>query len=481
MRPVLKLRPPQLPMVDWLIQHERCGLWAGMGIGKSSAELFAIDAMRLMGRIGDSPTLVIGPMRVARDTWPEEVAKWDNFSHMTIIPLTGCTIKERILRLQQMRVRHVDIYTISYELLPWLVEHFLDRWPFRQVVADESDRLKGLRGRKKKQKDDMNLKKAGKGAKRAHALGRVAHRLVKRWVNLTGTPAANGYKDLWGQTWYLDRGQRLGLTYSAFEDRWFRTNPYSRRVELMPHSAGEIDGLLKDIYLTVDSKDYFPLKDPIVTEIKVKLPPAARKIYNTLKRELFAKLETGTEVEIFNQAALTNKCLQAANGAIYTNYPEWERLHDEKIEALESVLHESGGTPLLVAYSFQSDIARIKRAFPGAAELATADGMRAFRSGNAAIGLAHPKSMGHGIDGLQYVTNILVRFGHTWPPGERLQMLERIGPMRQYQVGLDRGMEACNMMVYDIVAAGTLDEDVIDSHLTKCGVQAALLKAMKRQ
>ena len=247
-------------------------------------------------------------------------------------------------------------------------------------------------------------------------------------------------------------------------------------MEPMSHADKEIHAALADICLTVDPKDYFDLKDPIVTQIKVKLPEAARVIYKKLEKELFAKLETGENVEVFNAAALTNKCLQLANGAVYTTYPEWAGVHDAKIEALESIVAESGGVPLLVAYSFKSDCARIKRAFPKAVELSTDDGMRAFRSGNAPIGLAHPKSMGHGIDGLQSVCNILVRFGHDWNLGERMQMLERIGPMRQLQSGYSRPV-----WVYDIVAADTLDETVLESHVSKLTTQDALLEAMKRR
>lgn len=443
--------------MDFLMEHERCALWAGMGIGKSSAELFALVLQKLLGKIGDSPTLVAGPMRVARDTWPEEAAKWTQFDDFVITPLTGCDAKERVRRLR----RRSDMFTISYELLPWLVEYYGDRWPFKQVVADESDRLKGFR-----------LKQ---GAKQAHAIGRVAHTLVKRWVNLTGTPAADSYRDLWGQTWFLDRGHRLGRTYTSFEDRWFRTLR-SGKVEMMPHSAPEIDKLLADICLTIDPKDYFDLKDPIVTPVIVHLPKYARTIYKKLEKDLFAELRSGAEVEPFNSASLTNKCLQLANGAVYTEHPAWESVHDEKTEALRSIAAESGGVPLLVAYSFKSDVARLRAAFPKAVELSDANGMAAFKAGDAPMGLAHPKSMGHGIDGLHHVTHKLVRYGHVWSPGQTIQMLERIGPMRQFQGGYER-----NVMVYDIIAESTLDEEVIESHTSKGGVQSALLNAMKRR
>ena len=458
MKPLV-LRPIQKPMIDWAWEHKRCAIWAGMGSGKTSAMEYLIELLKLCGQVGgsDEPWLILGPMRVARDVWPEDMARWEQFSHTNIVALTG-TPRQRADKLKSKAA----IFTISYELAPWLVDHFGDKWPFRYVIADESDRLKGFR--------------LNRGGQRARALGRIAHNMTDRWINLTGTPSPNGLKDLWGQTWYLDKGQRLGRTYSAFCDRWFRQDWSGFGIEPMPHADKEIHAALEDICITVDPKDYFDLKEPIVTTINVKLPPVARKVYKQLEKELFAKLECGSEVEVYNAAALTNKCLQLANGAVYTDYPNWSAVHDEKIAALESIMAESGGVPLLVAYSFKSDCARIKRAFPKAVELSTDDGMRAFRSGNAPIGLAHPKSMGHGIDGLQSVTNIICFFGHSWNAGETWQMIERVGCMRQLQAGFNRPV-----WVYQIVAENTLDSDVIESHAAKTSVQQALLNAMKRR
>jgi len=454
-------------MVAFAREHKRCGIWAGMGSGKTSAMEYLIALLKLLGQVGDEPWLVLGPMRVCRDTWPEDMARWEQFKNLRILPLTG-TPKERSAKLRSK----ADIFTLSYELAPWLVEQYMERWPFRHVIADESDRLKGFR--EKRGGVGLNTVKAGKSGIRAHHLGMIAHNLTDRWINLTGTPSPNGLKDLWGQTWYLDRGARLGRTYSAFLNRWFRTNQYTREIEPMPFSDAQIHAAVADICITIDPKDYYDLKEPIVTRVNVKLPKAARAIYKQMEKELFATLATGEEVEVFNQAALTNKCLQLANGAIYTDYPKWAPVHDEKIEALRSIVSESGNSPLLVAYSFRSDVARIKKAFPGAVELSTTDGMAAFKSGGSSMGLAHPESMGHGIDGLQNVCNKLVRFGHIWKSGATWQMLERIGPMRQMQLGLT------DVWVYDIVCADTLDEDVLYKHETNCSVQDALLHATKR-
>lgn len=472
----LALRPPQVPMVDWLTAHERCALWAGMGIGKTSAALVALDWLKIMGEIDAKyPTLVVGPMRVARDTWPDEVAKWDQFRDLRIVPLTG-TPDERLRKL----LIPADIFTVSYELTPWLVEHYLEKWPYRVVVADESDRLKGFR-ETSRHGTKVHSAKTGKSGKRAHELARIAHQLTDRWINLTGTPASAGYKDLWGQTWYLDRGARLGRTFGAFQQRWFRKKWNSEHgVEIMPHSAKEIDGLLRDISLTVDPKDYFDLAAPIYSRIEVTLPPKARKLYEQAKKEMYIGLEElrgkPGGINIVNAGVLSMKCLQLANGALYTEKPDWVNVHDAKLEALDSVVHEAGGAPMLVAYNFVSDKQRILKAFPKAVDISTPSGLKDWKSGKRTIGVAHPKSMGHGIDGLQHVANIMVFFGHDWKTGERMQILERIGPMRQFQAGLERPV-----YVYDIVAKGTEDENVMRVHHENISVQDALLEAMNRR
>jgi hypothetical protein len=206
------------------------------------------------------------------------------------------------------------------------------------------------------------------------------------------------------------------------------------------------------------------------------LPPKARALYDKLEKEMFVKLESGADINALTAAGLTNKCLQMANGAMYTHHPQWEEVHRAKIEALESVVSESGGMPLLVQYSFQSDKSRILAAFKGAVDLSTPRGLDSFKRGDSPMGVAHPDSMGHGIDGLQYVTNQLVRFGHIWKYGATTQMFERIGPMRQLQASLDRAV-----FVHNIISSGTLDETVLEAHANHMGVQDALLLAMNRK
>jgi SNF2 family DNA or RNA helicase len=466
------LNPPQHPMVKWVRKHKRCALWAGMGIGKTTGVMFALTLMRLCDELKPGPILVVAPARVAKDTWPEEGQRWQQFQGIRITSLSGSPANRR--RLLQGRLS--GIYTISYELLPWLVEHFLEKWPFRTVIADESDRLKGFREKSpRKSQNAIGNSKAGKSGKRAHAISRVAHNLTDRWINLTGTPSPNGLKDLWGQTWFLDRGARLGRTYTAFKQRWFMPKWNGKGIQPQTYAEQQIHAALADICLTVDPKDYFPLKDPIEKPVYVKLPPRARALYDKMERDMFIELKS-KPINALTAAGVVNKCLQLASGAIYTDYPEWEEVHDEKIQALQSIKAESGGTPLLVAYQFKSDKARILRAFPGAVDIANATGLERFKKGEADIGIAHPKSMGHGIDGLQRVTNILVRFGRDWDLGASMQMLERIGPMRQLQAKLDR-----NVFVYNIIARATLDVDVVRAHASKRSVQDALLLATKER
>lgn len=479
----LILRPPQIPMVNWLTAHKRSGLWAGMGIGKTSATLVALDWLRLLGELDDrSPTLVFGPMRVARDTWPEEVRKWDQFKDLRIVPLVG-TPAERAVKL----AIPADVYTVSYDLAPWLVETYLERWPFRVVIADESDRLKGFREKSWTGNRTNKFKngKTGRSAVRAYHLSRIAHNLVDRWINLTGTPASAGLQDLWGQTWFLDRGDRLGTTYGAFQRRWWRkswdSNPDHASMELMPGADVQIREAVRDIHLTVDPNDYFDLQKPIVNRINVNLPPAARKLYTQARKEMYIGLEElrgqPGGINIVNAGVLSGKSLQLANGALYTDPKRtaWVKVHDEKLEVLDSIIHEASGAPILVSYSFRHDKERILSAFKQAVDISTPTGMRDFRLGKRTIGVAHPKSMGHGIDGLQLVCNIIVYFGHDWKTGERLQILERIGPMRQFQAGFTRPV-----YVYDIVARDTEDENVMKVHHENRTVQDVLLESAKR-
>ena len=441
-------------MRDFVLANPRCALFASMGSGKTRAVL---EALHVLDLIEPGPALVVAPLRVAASVWPEEARKW---GLPEVVPIVG-TAAERAVAMR----RTAQVYSINYENVPWLVKECeaSGAWPYSTVVADESTRLKGFRLRQ--------------GTMRAKALSRAAHTTATRWVNLTGTPAPNGLADLWGQQWFIDAGRRLGRSFHAFESRWFAPHPSGFGIVPLPSAQGEIQALLSDVCMTVDAKAHFDIREPIVSTLYVDLPPKARKLYRDMERKMFAEVE-GHDVEAFNAAARTLKCLQLANGAVYVDESatEWCDVHDAKLQALDSIIEEAAGAPVLVAYNFRSDLARLQRAFPQGRALDTSpQTLRAWNAGEVPLLFAHPASAGHGLN-LQDGGNILVFFGLNWNLEEHQQIIERIGPTRQAQAGHDRPV-----YVYRIAARGTVDELVLKRLETKASVQQLILDAMKQR
>ena len=447
--------PYQKLILEHIAANDRCAVWAGMGMGKTVSAMTLLDAVRF---VDDAPALVLAPTRVANTTWPDEARKWEHTKHLRVRPMTGAA-KDRLHGI----TTHADVYTCNYENLPWLVEYWGDRWPYRTVIADESTKLKSFRLRQ--------------GGKRAQALAQVAHTKVKRFIELTGTPSPNGLQDLYGQAWFIDRGQRLGRTYEGFKQRWFRPHPSGFGLEALPHAQKEIQELLSDICITVEAKDWFDLREPIVNNIYVDMPARARKTYEDMEKQMFTELDSGHEIEAFNAASRTIKCLQIANGAAYTEgNTEWQDVHDQKLQALESVVEDANGAPVLVAYHFKSDLARLKKHFPKGRELdKNPKTLTDWNKGKIPLMFAHPQSAGHGLN-LQDGGNILVFFAHWWNLEERLQVIERIGPTRQLQAGHDRPV-----WIHNIIARKTVDELVIERVNTKREVQDILMGAMRRR
>ncbi len=454
-------REYQHAIVEHSLDNPRAGVWAGMGMGKTCSTLTALDILEL---VEPGPALVLAPLRVASSTWPDEAVKWKHLRNVEVSAVVG-TPEQRRAALR----KPANVFTTNYEQLPWLVEHYGDAWPFRKVVADESTKLKSFRLRQ--------------GGQRAQALGRVAHKKVTRFIELTGTPSPNGLQDLWGQAWFLDQGVRLGRSFEAFKQRWFRSvqigdNAHAMRLEPLPFAQSQIEDRLRDLCLSLDARDYFDISEPIFTTIRVELPKRARQLYRDMEKEMFLSLECGAEVEAFNAASKTIKCLQLANGAIYTDdtATTFSEVHDAKLQALESIIAEAAGMPVLVAYHFKSDLGRLLRHFPqGRALDADPRTITAWNAGSIPVLFAHPASAGHGLN-LQDGGNILAFFGHWWNLEEYQQIIERIGPTRQAQAGHDRPV-----FIYHIVAADTVDEIVMASRDSKRAVQDLLLEAMKRR
>jgi len=456
MRKPFKSRPYQGMIINHILDTPRCAVWAGMGTGKTVSTLTALEILMMAD---DGLVLVVAPLRVAIGTWPDEVLKWEHLKAVNVSVIAG-NEKERIAAIKTPAA----IYTTNYEQLVWLVAYWGDKWPYTTVVLDESTKVKSFRLRQ--------------GGKRAQALGSVAHTRIKRLIELTGTPASNGLKDLWGQSWFVDAGVRLGRTFTAFSQRWFVTAPDAFGITPVKGAQAEIQDRLRDVCLTIEAKDWFDLRQPIINNIEVTLPVKARKHYKEMEKEMFTSLDTGHEVEAFNAAAKTQKCLQIANGAMYVGEGaiEWTELHKAKLEALDSVIEEAAGMPVLVAYHFKSDLARMMKAFPQGRHLdKNPQTIRDWNAGKIPVLFAHPASAGHGLN-LQDGGNIIVFFGLNWNLEEHLQIIERIGPTRQLQAGYDRPV-----FIHRIIARGTVDELVLERLETKREVQDILMAAMKRR
>ena len=445
-------------VMDHFCAHPRCALWGKPGVGKSVMTMHYLDILHNV--VGESrPTLILAPLRVARDVWSNECEKWDSLSSLSVSTIVG-TPTERNAAMR----KDVPIYVTNYENISWLIEN-LGTWPYGTVVADECVRLKSFRTRQ--------------GGERAKALGKVAHKHVERFIELTGTPSPNGLADLWGQAWYLDKGERLGKTYTAFQERWFRPIKMGNftKWQAMPHAQQEIQELLGDICMSLDPKDWFDLKAPIVNVIEVELPPSARKVYKELEKDFFTQIGSH-EIDAFSAASKSSKLLQVCSGSLYTdpNDKSYVVVHDEKIEALRELAEGTGEDPLLVVYQFKSDLCRLRLAFPDHLDLSVDHDLRKAKVGRGKIWLAQPASVGEGIDGLQEHCNTIVFFAQDWNLGLHDQILERVGPMRQYQSGKDRPV-----FVHYIVARNSIDEVVMERRSSKRDVQELLLEYVKRK
>lgn len=442
------LHPYQNEAIQLIREHKRLAVWMPMGGGKSVSTLTALDDLSLTEDC--FPALIIAPLRVARSTWPTEVESWSHISHLTISPIIG-TAEQR----QRALRRPADIHTINFDNLVWLLETLGDERPFKTIVVDEASRLASYRTRQ--------------GSVRMRALAKMAWD-AERFIELTGSPGANGIKNLWGQSWFLDKGARLGSSFSAFTGRWFKLGYDGFTLEPMAHAQKEIQDKLKDVAFTIDLP---PADLPIQNVIKVELPSKARELYKQLEKHFFMELATG-EVEAANAAVKTMKLLQLSNGACFVDDEKhWELIHDAKLDVLDSIITEANGQPVLVAYQFTHDIDRIRKRFPQAKLLKTKADEDAWNRGEIEVALGHELSMGHGLS-LQHGGNILVRFGLSWSLEGYEQIIERIGPRRQKQSGYDRPV-----FEHIILAADTMDEVVFERLTSKRSIQDILLEAMK--
>ena len=451
MQAELNLRPYQRTGYQYIINHPRCYIAARMGMGKTLATLLTIADLILLGEV--RRVLILAPRRVALSVWAQEVERWGFDLRVSVI--TDPSPAKRVEAL------HADaqIYVANYDILPWMLKE--KDFDYDMVVADETTRLKSFRLRG--------------GSKRAQALGKVAFK-AKRWVGLAGTPAPNKLLDLWGQMWFIDQGQRLGRTYKAYQDRWFKElYPGAHEFVAKPGAQNEIMERISDVFISFRPEDYFSLDDPVRATIYVDLPLSARITYAQLEKTMRVRLqEAGSTVTSLSAATLSLKCLQIANGAVYTDEGEgaWELIHDEKIDALGELV-EDLAEPVIVAYHFKSDLARLKKAFPQGCELKDAATEAAWNRGEVPLLFLHPASAGHGLN-LQHGGRTIVFFGQWWDLEHYEQIIERIGPMRQFQAGLKRVVQ-----IYHIIARDTVDELVMERRVSKKAVQDLLMERLR--
>lgn len=461
MSKVFRPRAYQKRIIDFILTHARGAVYAGMGMGKTSSTLAALEKLKKTDPAA-FPVLILAPLRVAVSTWPQEILKWE--FNLSCVCITGTPARRRKLLDEK-----ADIYTANYEQIPWLVSTLGAAWPFKTVIADESTRLKSFR-------------LGGSKVSRARALAAPAWTRVTRFIELTGTPASNGLIDLWGQMWFIDRGARLGRSFHAFACAYFDAyqvgmSAYAIRYEPREGSDKKIQERIKDVSVSLSAADYFDIQQPLVIPVRVQLPEKAAGFYKTLRRDLLVAVSETEDVTAVNAAALSSKCLQCASGAVYDSVGAVVALHDEKLKALDSIIEEASGAPVLVAYHWQFSAAAILRKYGKQARTLdkNPETIAAWNRGEVPVLIANPAAAGHGLN-LQDGGNILVIFDEWWDLEQYLQVVERIGPTRQYQAGHPRPV-----YVYHIITEGTLDPVVLSRLQSKRKVQDLLLEYLKNQ
>lgn len=427
--------------------QERVGLFLDMGLGKTVITLTAVRD--LIDDFAVARVLVIAPKRVAEDTWSRESEKWDHLQGLRVARVLGGPADRRKALEQD-----ADVYVIGRDNVCWLVEHLGAHWPFDMVVIDELSSFKSPQ------------------AKRFKALRKVMPR-VRRVVGLTGTPSPNGLMDLWAEVYLLDQGERLQKTIGAYRELYFKPGASNGHVvyQWIPRrgSAEKIEKLLEDLCVSMSAADYLQLPDRIDNEIRVRLTGEELQQYRQMEQEQILQLEGDEAVVALSAAAVMTKLLQMANGAVYTEGGGVHRIHRQKLEALQEIL-EAAGEPVLVFYSFRHDLDAIMEAVPEARILEGPEDIAAWNRGEIPVLLAHPASVGYGLN-LQQGGHVIVWYGLTWS----LELYQ------QANARLHRQGQEKPVIVHHLIAEGTVDEQVLKALKAKDTSQAALLAALKER
>jgi len=448
-----ELRPYQARAIETGKSLPGCALFLDMGLGKTVIALSIILDLILSGEI--LAALVLGPIRVIESVWQQEAAEWEHLTGLKISLVRG-TAAQRIAALSVP----ADIYLCNFELIDWLFHHLAGRFPFDLLAVDESSGFKAP------------------GTVRFRVM-RYAVRHFRRKLIMTGTPTPNTLMEIWPQIYLLDEGARLGTAFGRFQARFFYQEDYNGyKYALRPGAEEKILELIAPISIRLSREEFGNLPPVTYNKVKVKLPDSAMVMYREFERKMFLELDNTEEVEAVNAAVLTMKCMQIANGAVYTT-PDPEQpevrtvvvMHDAKLEALAEIVAETG-SPVMVAYMFKHDLARLRewREAPflgGDQEQSTEAILEAWNAKRLPLLYVHYKSASHGLN-MQFGGHTLVCFGLTWSAEARAQLIAR----------LDRSGQEFPVVVHDIIAENTVDEVTSVAVDRKLSGQAALLSAL---
>lgn len=425
--------------------HKEAALFLDMGLGKTVIALSAIWDLAF-DFFEVSKVLVVAPLRVARDTWPAEIEKWEHLKYMTYSVVVG-TEEER----RQALLKKALVYIINRENVDWLVSKSGVPFRFDMVVIDELSSFKSHT------------------SKRFKSLLKVRPR-IKRIVGLTGTPSGNGLMDLWAEFRLLDMGKRLGRYISHYREAFFEPDKRNQMMVFSykprPGAAKEIYQLIGDMTISMKSLDFLPMPKLIMNEVHVKLSPAERKVYDELRKKMALSIE-GKEIDAANAAALSGKLFQMANGAVYDDNHKPIRIHDRKLDALEDLVEAANGKPILIAYWFKHDLARMKERL-SIREIRSSKDITDWNEGKIPVAAIHPASAGHGLN-LQAGGSVLIWFGLTWS----LELYQ------QTNARLWRQGQKHTVIIEHIVTEGTIDEQVMRALQSKNKTQEALIAAVK--
>jgi SNF2 family DNA or RNA helicase len=435
----------------YIEEHPISAVLLDMGLGKTSITLTALNNL-LFDSFEAHRILVIAPLRVARDTWIAEADKWDHLQNLICSVAVGTEAERRAALMKP-----ADIYIINRENVQWLIEDSKLPFNYDTVVVDELSSFKNYQ------------------AKRFRALMKVRPK-VKRIIGLTGTPSSNGLMDLWAEFRLLDMGARLGRFISHYRLEYFQPDKRNGQVifnyKPLPGAEQRIYNKIADITISMRSTDLLKMPELVSSEYTVRLSDEERKRYDSLKQDLVLQLQD-SEITAANAAALTGKLCQMANGAIYTDDGGTVNLHDRKLDALEDIIEAAGGKPLLVAYWFKHDLARIterlNKLHVPFSKLDSSESIKRWNDGELPVALIHPASAGHGLN-LQNGGSCIVWFGLTWS----LELYQQTNARLWRQ-----GQSAETVVVQHIVTKGTIDERILKVLSKKDSTQAALIDAVK--